>query len=127
MAPTRCGGSAPGALVLRNPTTGIAGCCARAASGQAAALPSATSNSRRPMVTVIRPPCEVRKGNDTTSRAYSLAVQGGLLLPPPALRERRHRGLARRGVAVRRHTVLVLAEGERPHSGRNPPARRRPS
>ena len=31
-------------------------CCARAASGQAAAaLPSATSNSRRPRVTVIRP------------------------------------------------------------------------
>src|SRR5262249_48288541 len=32
------------------------GCCARAASGHAAAVPpSATSNSRRPMVTVIRP------------------------------------------------------------------------
>jgi hypothetical protein len=30
------------------------------------------------MVTVIRPSrCEVRKGNDTTSRACSLAVQGG--------------------------------------------------
>src|SRR5262249_27676814 len=39
-----------------NPTTGIAGCCARAASGHAAAAPpSAASNSRRPMVTVIRP------------------------------------------------------------------------
>src|SRR5215813_15357302 len=35
---------------------GITGCCARAASGHvAAAPPSATSNSRRPMVTVIRP------------------------------------------------------------------------
>ena len=34
----------------------IAGCCARAASGHAAtAPPSAASNSRRPMVTVIRP------------------------------------------------------------------------
>src|SRR5262245_14943545 len=31
------------------------GCCARAASGQAAAPPSPASNSRRPMVTVIRP------------------------------------------------------------------------
>src|SRR5262249_17868683 len=30
-------------------------CCARAASGHAAATPSAASNSRRPMVTVIRP------------------------------------------------------------------------
>src|SRR5262249_1874667 len=37
-----------------NPMTGI-DCCARAASGHAAAPPSATSNSRRPMVTVIRP------------------------------------------------------------------------
>src|SRR5262245_50479345 len=36
--------------------TGTFGCCARAASGHAtAAPPSAASNSRRPMVTVIRP------------------------------------------------------------------------
>jgi hypothetical protein len=36
--------------------TGIAACCARAASGRAVATPpSAASNSRRPMVTVIRP------------------------------------------------------------------------
>src|SRR5262249_480942 len=54
-------------------------------------------------------PCEVRKGKDTTSRACSLAVQGGqeswllrpqssasTALPPPALGERRHRGLVRR-------------------------------
>src|SRR5262249_30680618 len=40
---------------LTNPITGIAVCCARAASGHAAAPPSAASNSRRPMVTVIRP------------------------------------------------------------------------
>src|SRR5262249_15445766 len=40
----------------RNPITGIAACCARAASGHAAATPpSAASNSRCPMVTVIRP------------------------------------------------------------------------
>src|SRR5262249_17258006 len=42
--------------VLRNPTTGTLGCCARAATGHAiAAPPSAASNSRRPMVTVMRP------------------------------------------------------------------------
>jgi hypothetical protein len=36
--------------------TDIADCCARATSGQGtAALPSAANNSRRPMVTVIRP------------------------------------------------------------------------
>jgi hypothetical protein len=34
--------------------------------------------------------------------------------PPPALRERRHRGLARRRVAVRRRAVLVVPERE-PH------------
>ena len=32
---------------LRNPITGIAGCCARAASGHAAAPPSSVMNSRR--------------------------------------------------------------------------------
>src|SRR5215472_13519550 len=36
------------------------------------------------------------------------------LLPPPALRERRHRGLARRLVAVRRRVVFVIVENE-PH------------
>src|SRR5262249_54011650 len=60
-------------------------------------------------------PCELRKGNDTTPRACSLYVRGGrmlvastsvsgsnlALLPPPTLRERRHRGLARLRVAVR--------------------------
>jgi hypothetical protein len=36
-------------VLLRNPTTGIAGCCARAASGHAAAvLPSSVMNWRRP-------------------------------------------------------------------------------
>jgi len=35
-----------------------------------------------------------------------------------AFRECRHRGLARRGVAVRRRAVLVIAERERPHPGR---------
>jgi hypothetical protein len=33
------------------------------------------------------------------------------LLPPPTLRERRHRGLARRPIAVGRHAVLVILEG----------------
>jgi hypothetical protein len=89
----------------------FAASCARAASGHAAAPPSAASNSRRPMVTVIRPlPREVRKGKDTTSRAYSLAVQGGqhassfdlsLRLQLHYSRRQlfanaRHRGLARR-------------------------------
>src|SRR5262245_40398197 len=41
---------------FKYPITGTADCCPRAASGHAAAtLPNATSNSRRPMVTVIRP------------------------------------------------------------------------
>jgi hypothetical protein len=47
------------------------------------------------------------------------------LLPPPALRERGHRGLARRRVAVRRSAILVVAEGQRPKRGTPPRARRR--
>jgi hypothetical protein len=40
--------------LLRNPITGMADCCARAANGQAAAaLPSIETNSRRPMKKVI--------------------------------------------------------------------------
>src|SRR5262249_47668157 len=68
-------------------------------------------------------PCEVRKGNDTTSRARSLAVRGGqdagcrilvgfnYNLPPPALGERRHRGLARRLVAVHRSARYAAGGG----------------
>ena len=40
------------------------------------------------------------------------------LLPPPALGERRHRGVAPRLVAVRWRTVLVVAKGQRPHPRR---------
>jgi hypothetical protein len=43
--------------------------CARAASGQVAAPPSAISISRRPMVTVMRPSRARCVGNDTTPRA----------------------------------------------------------
>src|SRR5262249_16675957 len=50
----------------------------------AAAPPSAASNSRRPMVTVMRPSrarCVKRK--DTTPPVCSLAVQGGQDVVPP--------------------------------------------
>ena len=48
LAGTRAnGGRRSGESLLRNPITGIAGCCARAASGQAAAPPSRVMNSRR--------------------------------------------------------------------------------
>src|SRR5262249_47996723 len=64
---------------LSKPITGIAVCCARAASGHATAVPSAASNSRRPMVTVMRPSrARVRrKDNDNTPPACSLQVKGG--------------------------------------------------
>src|SRR5262249_24864402 len=43
-------------VLLRNPATGIAACCARTASGHAAAAPpSVAKDFRRPMVTAIRP------------------------------------------------------------------------
>src|SRR5262245_43010220 len=43
-------------LSRRNPMTGIAGCCARAASGHAAAPPSNVMNSRRLMLDIELPP-----------------------------------------------------------------------
>jgi len=39
----------------------------------------------------------------------------GPLFPPPALRECRHRSLARGRITVGRHALLVMPEGERPH------------
>jgi len=56
----------------------LSACCARAASGYAAtAPPSAASNSRRPMATVIRPSRARCVGHGSTPRACSLDVQGG--------------------------------------------------
>jgi hypothetical protein len=58
VATGRCGSSL-GALVLRNPITGMAGCCARACSGHAAAAagpPSKMMNSRRRMPDTRAPP-----------------------------------------------------------------------
>jgi hypothetical protein len=49
-----------------------------------------------------RRPASVIRTGATSLMAYS---------PPPALSERRHRGLARHCVAVRRCGVLVLSEG----------------
>jgi hypothetical protein len=46
LAPTRCNHDATDAG-MRNPITGISGCCARAAGGHAAAPPSSVMNSRR--------------------------------------------------------------------------------
>src|SRR5262249_27601795 len=147
----------PGDRTLRNPITGIDPCCARAVSGHAAtAPPSAASNSRRPMVTVMRPPVRgcvnatIPRHERAVLTAWPLARAGrhdtGLngsppsktllafkscllcprkgtsgvddlssrLLPPPSLGERRHRGLARRRVAVSRRAVFAPSEGQRP-------------
>src|SRR5262245_17227580 len=98
-------------LLLRNPMTGTTD-CARAASGRSAAecgqqFSPFDGDCHTPL------PREVRKRKDTTPSPCSLPVQGGQdagcvhlggrlqLLPPPALGERRHRGLARLRIAVR--------------------------
>src|SRR5262249_24708791 len=53
-APPKCGQTMN--VTLRNPITGAAGCCARAASGQAAAAPpSVAKNFRRPMWLAMSP------------------------------------------------------------------------
>src|SRR5215472_6575853 len=55
------------------------------------------------------------------ARSTLLIPPGDLLvvhwpsLPPPTLGKRRHCGLARRLVAVRRGAVLMIAKGQRPH------------
>src|SRR6516162_1304185 len=103
----------------------MVGCCARAASGHAAAAPAECGQQFPPSDGDCHTPLprEVRKGNDTTSRARSLAVRGGqdagcrilvgfnYNLPPPALGERRHRGLARRLVAVHRSARYAAGGG----------------
>ena len=61
-----------GDVALRNPITGIAGCCARAASGHAAAAPpSSVMNSRR----FIRSP---RRRGRAASRDVEAERLGGL-------------------------------------------------
>ena len=55
---------------LRNPITGIAGCCARAASGHAAAPPSSVMNSRR----LTRSPRRRGRAGSGNSRPSALAV-----------------------------------------------------
>src|SRR5215813_2309791 len=77
------------------PTTGIADCCARAASGHAAvAPPSAASNSRRPRVTVIRP-SRARCVKGTIPR-HECAVlpfkEGRILVAVVRLRGRKRKG-----------------------------------
>jgi len=45
-----------------NPTTGIAGCCARAASGNDAAAPPSTPKNSRRLMTHLKPRREHRNG-----------------------------------------------------------------
>src|SRR6516162_1079853 len=147
-----------GDALWRNPITGIAACCARAASGHAAAAPpTSVMNSRRLIVaprgqnharhrlTAVRVlergegdvSCDqlfwagnVGSGSHDRPQNPKSSVSADAfpvcprqqtylpiseLLPPPTFRERLHRGLARRLVAVRRCAVFVLSEGECPH------------
>src|SRR5262249_17333228 len=162
-ASTRCTGTG---TPLRKPTTGIAGCCARAASGHAAAaLPTSVMNSRRLIVAprgqnharhrltavrVLEPGegdanCDQlfwsgmsALGPTTGSKPEKLSISKCFsVLPPKAelppdlrttpcrqvLAKRRHRGLARRLVVVRRRAVLMMAKGERPQPRRSVPER----
>ena len=64
--------------------TGIAGCCARAASGHAAALPSIVMSSRRFIAAIIRSPrrrgraasAELPSFHSVTSSAVASSVAG---------------------------------------------------
>ena len=69
--------NAPGDPRLKNPITGIVGCCARAASGHAAAPPRAKMNSRR-LMSNMRPAFRQRPTDPCKSvyRALSLPQEG---------------------------------------------------
>src|SRR5262244_328875 len=57
--------------------------------------------------------CFEKRGVSRTPLPRSLSAAGFVShFPPPALRECRHRGLARRLVAVPRRAIFVLPEGE---------------
>src|SRR4051794_23962075 len=75
----------PGDLPLTNPTTGIAGCCARAPTGHAAAAPpSSVRNSRRLMPIMGFDPSRALPGvrHDSSNRA---ALARGLPHLEPAV------------------------------------------
>src|SRR5262249_538670 len=111
-------------------------CCARAASGHAAAAPpSSEMNWRRLMLSMgsspepampayrrLRMPRKRLKvlGVDLNrSESSRQPACPRLSLPPPALRERRHRGLACGLIAVRRLPFSVVPVGERPQPRRS--------
>ena len=99
------------------------------------------SNSRRPMVTVMRPSrARCVKGTiPRHERAVFTFKEAGCwllrpqssastaLLPPPALRERRHRGLVRHLVAVRGCGALMRCPKASVHSQGEPTGRPRPT
>ena len=59
---------------MRKPTTGIAGCCALAANGQAAAAPpKSVMNSRRFMAT-----SKLRRRHLTGSKSTSIGIETGI-------------------------------------------------
>jgi hypothetical protein len=74
---------------LRNPITGNAGCCARAASGQAATLPSPAMNCRRLIIRLVGGQ-QNRLRHRKTERLGGLEVHGHL-----ELGRKLHREIAR--------------------------------
>jgi hypothetical protein len=63
--------AAGAAAMLKNPTTGITGCCARAACAHAAALPTSVMNARR----FTQSPCrQVAEAATASRRPRALAV-----------------------------------------------------
>src|SRR6516162_1660903 len=77
---------------------------------QAHAQP-ATDSSEHPATTYVNDVGEPRAPDRETHGPVPLCVS----LPPPTLRERRHRCLARRRVAVRERAALMIIVRERPH------------
>src|SRR5436190_15194641 len=54
-------------------------------------------------------------GSPSIYQCKAAVTCGAFSFPSPALCERRHRGLARRGIAVCRRAVLMMPQRQRPH------------
>src|SRR6516225_12230013 len=99
---------------LRNPTTGIAGCCARTASGHAAAvaLPSVAKNFRRSIWLAMRPPPVGGHSCNGGMIPRFHRVTSSLLARLSEVTQIGRRLVFLRGheIAVRAHHVVLLAD-----------------
>src|SRR5262245_49531770 len=62
---------------------------------------------------------KLRSPQASSSQQRASSAKQTQSFPPPALSQRRHRGLARLSIAVRWYAIFGVPEGERPHPRRS--------